>query len=121
MLFETVVATGSSGVVVLAVIGDLDIASAPKFQRELHSSIDAAGPAGVVLDLAGVDLVDGIGLGVVLDGIKRTGLRGGRLVIARPGPQARRELELTRLVEILPVHETIEDAMAAVEGEVLGS
>jgi len=114
MLFEVTTTTDPRGVVVVSLLGDLDMASAPRFRHELLAAIASASePPRVVLDLAGADLLDAVGLGVVLEGVKRTAVGGGGLALARPEPHVRRELELTRLVEILPVHESIDAAIDA--------
>lgn len=113
MLFDLVVNETVEGVVVISVIGELDMSSAPRLREELIRSSAAAAKPLVVLDLAGVDLLDPTGLGVIFDGVKRTRTRGGDLALARAEPQVLRDFELTRVSEILPVFTSVEDAVAS--------
>jgi anti-sigma B factor antagonist len=115
-MFDLVATEPVEGVVVIAIIGELDISTAPRLREELiHRTAELKTPK-IVLDLAGVDLVDPTGLGVIFEGVKRTRLRGGDLVLARAEPEVRRDLEITRVIEILPVSDSVEDAIATLSG-----
>ncbi|MCX6509635.1 MAG: STAS domain-containing protein [Actinobacteria bacterium] len=115
-MFDLVATEPIEGVVVIAIIGELDISTAPRLREELiRVAADSETPK-IVLDLAGVDLLDPTGLGVIFDGVKRTRLRGGDLVLARAEPQVRRDLEITRVIEILPVSDSVKDAIATLIG-----
>jgi len=116
MLFELDVTTADGGVVVCTVMGELDVASAPKLRQALVKAVaDADGPPRIVVDLAGVDFLDSTGLGVLLGGLKRTSAQGGALALARPEPQVRKVFEITRVNEILPLHDELDAAVAAVQ------
>lgn len=115
MVFDLVVTEMPGGVTVLSATGELDMASAPRFRQELvRLASDAIDAPRLVVDLAGVDLLDTTGLAAILEGVKRCALRGGALELARAEPQVVRELELTRLSDALPVHATIDEAIVAV-------
>jgi len=111
VIFEVVVSDLTDNVVLIAVVGEIDLSSAPRLRSELVKVIGVAETPRVIVDLAGVDLLDPIGLGVLLDGVMRSRLRGGSLALARAESQVLRDLELTRVIEILPVFETIADAV----------
>lgn len=113
MIFELVVAPPINGVVVISIIGEIDMATAPRLRTELVGVIVASNTPLIVLDLAGVDVLDPIGLGVIFDGVKRTRLRGGDLVLARVEPQVQRDLDLIRVSEILPIYDSTDDARQA--------
>jgi anti-sigma B factor antagonist len=115
MLFELDVTAADSGVVVCSVVGELDVASAPKLRQALVQAVaDADGPPRIVIDLAGVDFLDSTGLGVLLGGLKRTLAKGGALGLCRAEPQVRKVFEITRVIEILPIHDDLDTAIAAV-------
>src|SRR3546814_6948353 len=80
------------------VIGDVDVASAPRLRTHVVSVV-AGGQPNVVIDLEGVDFLDSTGLGVVIGALKRTRSQGGdlRLVCTRSAVQ--RLFELTRSEE----------------------
>jgi anti-sigma B factor antagonist len=82
--------------------GDLDLASAPGFDRAVAPLTDL--PGDIVIEMDGVDFLDSSGLRSVFDLAKAIEGRG-RVVVRRPTPQARRVLELVRaelLVEVRP-------------------
>ncbi len=114
-MFDLAVTTEPDGVVVVGLTGEVDMSTAPRLRQELvRLAADAAQPPRLVLDLAGVDLLDTTGIAAILEGVKRCALRDGALHLARPEPQVRRELNLTRVAEVLPVHTTLAAAVAAV-------
>lgn len=114
MAFDLVVTAAPGGVTVLTVSGDIDMVTAPRLRAELvRLCAEHVGTPRLVLDLVGVDLLDSTGIGAVLEGVKRCSLAGGALVLARAEPQVRRELELTRTADALPVFDTVEDARVA--------
>jgi len=115
-MFDLVATEPIEGVVVISIIGELDISTAPRLREELIRVTAELKTPKIVLDLVGVDLVDPTGLGVIFDGVKRTRLRGGDLVLARAEPQVRRDLEITRVIEILPVSDSVEHAIATLSG-----
>ena len=118
MVFDLVVSSGRGGVAVVSVIGELDISTAPKLRQQLIQAIlDLGAAPKIVLDLAGTDYLDSTGLGVILGGVKRTRLQGGDLALSRAEPQVRRDFELTRLIEILPIHDSIDGAIDALLGD----
>jgi anti-sigma B factor antagonist len=68
---------------VVAPIGELDLGSVPRLRQELQGLASDASTRSVVLDLAGVDFMDSIGLGLVVAVAKRVLAHGGRFRLAR--------------------------------------
>ncbi len=99
--------TGSDqpGVAVLAVRGEIDVATAPEFHASL-SDLIAEGPEVVMVDLRAVSFIDSTGLGVLVGAEKemREGGRDLRLVVTQP--QITRLLSLTGLDEVFTVVST---------------
>ena len=118
MLFEVTSdpAPGASQVTVVAVTGELDVASAPRLRQEVVT-LASSGATLLVIDLGGVDFLDSTGLGVLLGALKRVRSSGGDLALARAEPQVAKVFEITRLGDILPLHPTVEAAVAAVVQE----
>ena len=113
MMFELQESSGEHGTTVLAVVGELDVGTAPRLREVLvRLAADTGRPPRVVLDLSGVDFLDSTGLGVLLGGAKRLRAQGGGLALARAEPQVRKVLEVTRVIEILPLHEELAGAAA---------
>ena len=115
MLFDLEVSTAEGGVVVCTSGGELAVATAPKLRQALVRAVsESEGPPRVVVDLAGVDFLDSTGLGVLLGGLKRVRAQQGALALARPESQVRKVFEVTRVIEILPLHDSLDAALAAV-------
>jgi anti-sigma B factor antagonist len=88
--------------VVLALSGELDLASAPELEKALGDLQPKAGQR-VLLDLAQLTFMDSTGLGVVVRAKQDTDAAGGVLALTRPTPQVQRLLELVGLLERLVV------------------
>lgn len=101
------------GIVVLAIRGSMDLTTAPVLRDSLVRLIDR-GNTRLVLELSGVELIDSIGLGVVVGLVHRLRPHSGSLVIASPSQQARTVLEITQITRVVPPYETTEVALGAV-------
>ena len=118
MLFAldvTFAGDGEAGWAIVGVTGELELATAPRLRQQVVSLV-GEGHTRIVLDLTQVDFVDSIGLGVIVSVLKRVRSHGGELVLVGPVPRVRALFELTRLDEILELHDRLDDALAARPG-----
>lgn len=99
------------GHVVLAVCGDVDIATAPTLRARLTEAVERY-PA-VVVDLADVPFMDSTGLGVLVAAYNRAKASGQRLVVARPQKIVRNALRLVQVDTVITVYDSVDDALAA--------
>jgi len=112
--------TMQQGWTVLSVTGELELATAPQLRQRVVSLV-AEGRTHIVLDLAGVDFADSVGLGVIVAALKRVRGRDGELVVAGAVPRVRRLFEVTRLDEIVDLFPDVSHAVGAqVRAEVPG-
>jgi anti-sigma B factor antagonist len=81
---------------VVAVSGEIDIASAPKLREELLSAVRRHG-ARLALDLGGVTFMDCAGINALLAARRHARLEGGWIRVARASRRARNVLMLTGL------------------------
>ncbi len=101
---------------VVAVEGELDLASAPSLKWSLTDLLDS-GARRVVLDLSGVTFIDSTALGVLV-GVHRTLADEGRLAIAGAHTEVQNIFELTGLDASFEMFPALDDAIAWVrEGE----
>ena len=103
--------TEASGSTVVRVRGELDLATAPQLDEAL-GGIDPGGH--VVVNLSEVGFLDSSGLAVLLQARQRLGAADGaelRLVVSRPS--ILRVLEVTGLMAVFPVFDTLGDATEA--------
>lgn len=86
---------------VVAPVGELDLASAWRLERELRR-VEASDAGEIVLDLGGVEFIDSTGLQPVLHATARTEHHSKRFMII-PGPDSvQRIFEISGLVSRLP-------------------
>jgi len=85
----------------VAVRGEIDMASAPQLRELLETAI-AAGVTRVVLDCRGLEFLDSSGIGVLVAARKRLG-EGGELVIDSPPAHVRKVLDITGVGDHLTV------------------
>jgi len=101
-----IIPSGDATVTVLALAGELDLATTPLLE-EAFDSLD--GNRAVVLDLGELTFIDSYGLHSILARADTCAL-----ALARPRPNVRRLLTLTKSERVLPVHETLEAGLARV-------
>jgi len=94
--------------------GELDLHNAGEV-RDALASVAASSPRRVVVDLEEVDFVDSTALGVFVEA--RAALKGkAAFVLAAPGPETRRALEVSGLARVLDIRETVDEARSARPG-----
>ena len=109
---EPVIEVSENGdAIVVRLAGELDLHTSGPLRRALLDSIDGA-RGRVVVDLAQVEFMDSTTLAILLEARARLPRREDFL-LAAPGLEARRALEVSGLDRHLSVHATVEDALAA--------
>jgi anti-sigma B factor antagonist len=83
--------------VVVALDGELDLATAPAVARALRDLIEDQGHLDVVLDLGAVSFIDSIGIRTILDARRSLCVRNGRFTIVDPSAAVRRVLRILGL------------------------
>jgi anti-anti-sigma factor len=83
------------------------------------NSLLEAGHAKAIVDFGGVPYIDSTGLAFVVELHKSLANRGGQLFLAGANRRVREVLRLTRIGEIVPLFEDVDDAQAAFRGAVL--
>jgi anti-sigma B factor antagonist len=83
----------------LSLKGELDLTSAPAFERELQQA-EADSPTRVLIDLSQLDFMDSTGLRSLLQARERANVAGHELVLRRGPHQVQRVLELTKTEEV---------------------
>ena len=102
-----VIEAGSS--VVLALFGELDLASTPELEAEL---VRAADHESVIVDLRELEFIDSTGLGALVKAHDRAREAGHRFGLVRGLGQVQRLLGLTGLSEQLAVADSREELLS---------
>jgi len=101
----------TDGSVVVSLAGELDLYNAHEV-REALIECCAEGPNRLVVDLSGVKFIDSTALGVLIEA--RTRMENRRaFLLAAPGLETRRALEISGLDRHFAVHDSLDAALAA--------
>lgn len=111
MNVNVVNATGN-GVMVVAIEGRVDGASAPRFERVLDAVADAC-TKGMVLDLEKLTYISSAALRVLLILTKALTRKGGTLTVCSVPDSLRTVFQVSGFDQIIPVHDTQAEALAA--------
>jgi anti-sigma B factor antagonist len=96
---------------VVRLVGELDLYNAAQVRAGLAEAC-AETPERVVVDLSEVEFIDSTALGVLIETRTKLNNRGG-LLLAAPGLETRRALQISGLDKLFTVHDTVEDALSA--------
>src|SRR2546421_10943924 len=91
----------SEGMRIVAVSGDVDIASAAEFEEALASALDDDGAIGVVVDLTHVDFIDSTGLNALVRAFERYRWLGKEFALVSDDRRVAIMLEVSRLDRVL--------------------
>lgn len=97
-----------AGEVVVTVLGEVDMASAPLLWRCLADAIPEASQR-LVIDLSGTTFIDSTGMAVFVRAQQQLRQRGAELILRTPQASARQVLSVTGLDTVI----TIQDSSVA--------
>jgi anti-sigma B factor antagonist len=99
------------GCLILRLVGDAGVTSAPMLERDLKAASDSA-PARVVLDLAGLEFISSMSMGMLVAFQTRITKAGGRCRVAGVRPAVADALRRVHLDSVFDMHPTLESALA---------
>ncbi|HVT43843.1 MAG TPA: STAS domain-containing protein [Thermoanaerobaculia bacterium] len=99
-------------VVIVDFGGRLVAGDAVEALAEVVNELLAEGWKKILLNLSGVDFIDSIGLGELVQSYKIAQRFGAAVHLLQPQDRVRKTLSLTRLLPLFPVHESEEEALA---------
>jgi anti-anti-sigma factor len=101
-----------NGACVVRLAGELDLYNAAPVREALFDACNHGPPKRVVVDLSQVDFIDSTALGVLIEA--RTKLPNRKaFLLAAPGLETKRALQISGLDRHFAVHDTVEDALNA--------
>ncbi|MCY9786231.1 STAS domain-containing protein [Nocardiopsis sp. EMB25] len=100
--------------VIVAIEGELDIATAADLQQHIESAIDDHGSF-LILDLSALDFMDSSGLNVIINAYRTVREQGGSLALAALNERVTKVVRLVGLHRQVPVHQTVATAIAAMD------
>ena len=103
--------TSDGGSVVVSLAGELDLYNAQAVRETLLECCDRS-PERLIVDLSEVRFIDSTALGVLIEARSRLANRRA-FMLAAPGLETRRALEISGLDRHFSVHDTLEAARSA--------
>lgn len=100
-----------NGYSVLAVSGEVDVATVPRLREQLHGLV-AQGSTKIVVDLDSVDFLDSTGLGVLVGALKRVRSNDGELSLVCTQPRIRKVFEVTGLTKVFSLYDSVDEAVS---------
>lgn len=97
--------------VVLDLTGRFDAAAKQDVQQAINEALDT-GTLHLILNLAGVPLVDSAALGLLAVNHKKFKEKGGKLSLVNPQPEVRMILDMVAMPKLIPSFNSIEEAIA---------
>jgi stage II sporulation protein AA (anti-sigma F factor antagonist) len=113
--FQVKVGELERGVRTIWVRGELDLSTAPDLEKPLQEALDRD-DGSVLIDLSRCDFIDSTGIALIVRAWQRldSGGNGRALVLCSQNDQVRRVLEITGIELSIPVHQTRDEALAAI-------
>ena len=102
---------------VVAVMGEIDLFTAPEFKQRVAAPIDAGG-VHVVVDLTATTFIDSSSLGVLIGAHRRLRRLGGRLGIVCTNDAIAKTFRITGLDSVFTIVGSLEEAM---NGDAVGA
>jgi len=96
---------------VLAVSGELDLASSSTLEDEL-ARVGDSDSAVVIIDLSGLEFMDSTGLSVVVRAHQRAQEKGRRFGLVKGRPQVQRLLSLTGVAQRMPLADSVQELLS---------
>ncbi|HEY8471149.1 MAG TPA: anti-sigma factor antagonist [Natronosporangium sp.] len=100
------------GAIAVHPAGVIGLAGADRLERALTTHI-RNGQTRLVLELGNVSLVDSAGLTALLRAHRAAAAQGGWLRLVNPRPRVRRILQTANVTRLIPIYESVDDALAA--------
>ncbi|OPX12153.1 STAS domain-containing protein [Mycobacterium sp. AT1] len=97
-------------VAVIATSGVVDMITAPQLEDAITAAL-AKSPAGLVVDLTDVEFLASAGMGVLV-AAHDAAPEGVDILIVADGPATSRPLKLVGIADIMPLHATLDEALA---------
>lgn len=100
----------SQGLYVVALSGEMDIATAPEFTSRM-TRLGVADSSRVVVDLSGLTFLDSSGINALVSAAKAVEAGGGKVTLAAPTSHIRQVFDIVQLSDVVAIEPSLEAAL----------
>ncbi len=98
---------------IIDVTGDIDLYSSPQVRQTILDTLNQKLATRVLVNLTGVKYIDSSGVASLVEGLQLSRKSQVRFALCGLNKAPRQVLELTRLIKVFDIFESVEDALAA--------
>jgi len=106
-----------SGIIVLGMRGRITLGRETETLRSKIKQLIDAGSRRLILDLGEITYIDSVGLGTLVASLTSMRKQGGDLKLLRLPQGVHQLLQITRLVTVFEIHNSLESALQAFDRE----
>jgi len=100
-------------VAILDISGNVDLYHGYMLRDEVRRLL-AAGPRYLVFNCRDINYVDSTGLGIFMHSRELARDAGGRVALVSPGPTFQKVITTTQVNRLLPIYDTVEEAVTEI-------
>lgn len=102
-----------SGTAVISVVGDIDLYSSPQVRQTILDTLSQKSESRVLINLIGVKYIDSSGVASLVEGLQLARKSQIKFGICGLNKAPRQVLELTRLISVFEVFDSLDEALKA--------
>lgn len=107
--------TNKGSVLVIKIMGELDHHSTDYFRNKIDSQMVKATTRDIIFDLSKLTFMDSSGIGALMGRYKNIVKLNGRAAIVNPDKQIYRILEMSGILKIMKVYDSVEMALSVLD------
>jgi anti-sigma B factor antagonist len=102
---------------VIAVRGELDLHTAPQLEKSVDAAMESSDPS-LAIDLTACEFIDSTGIALIVRAWRQLSdgsddEAAGRFALCGLSDQVQRLFQITGLESMIPMHDTLDEALAA--------
>ncbi len=97
---------------IIDVTGDIDLYSSPQVRQTILDTLNQKLGTRVLINLTGVKYIDSSGVASLVEGLQLSRKSQVRFALCGLNKAPRQVLELTRLIKVFDIFDSVEDALA---------
>ncbi len=98
---------------IIDVTGDIDLYSSPQVRQTILDTLSQKLGSRVIVNLTGVKYIDSSGVASLVEGLQLSRKSQVRFSLCGLNKAPRQVLELTRLIKVFEIFDSLDDALAA--------